>query len=94
MTTSEGFNQLLVAQGTTLQDLATAEGIAADINNITLAELGRNQAEVYSIYRIDARFDGGTDLRIGAIDASYTGNIPELRPIELDRNIRLAKQIR
>lgn len=92
MTASQGLNELLASQGTDLAALAAADGIAGDINNLTLAEIGRTQAEEYSIIRIDDRFDGGIELRVGAINASYTGQIPELRPVLLDESRTFIKQ--
>lgn len=75
----------LAAGGTTLQDVATNEGVA-DINNVPLEAIGI-PTELYTIYRIDS-----TELRIGDELGTNDGSTTELRHPRLAINDRYTKQ--
>ena len=86
ITGSAELTALLESQGTTLAALVAAEGLTGDINNLSIEELGIDQAEFFDIFRIDASADGTDRLIFGDTDDSFTGNTPALRPISLDTN--------
>jgi len=91
VTASEGFLEALAAGGTTLEDQLSAAGITGDLNNLSLAEIGRIQAEFYSIYRINALVGGGSELQFGEDDSGFDGSSEALRPIELSPDARFTK---
>ena len=76
----------LESQGTTLSAIYAAEGIP-DINNVSLADLGLTQANLYSIYRVS-----GNQLQVGDTNDSLDGSSPALRPTSLDASFSLTRQ--
>ena len=60
---------------------------------ITLAEIGRNQAEFFTIYRIDTDTDGNMELRVGSTSGSVDGSTNAPRTIVLSVSNRSAKTL-
>ena len=90
-TATEAAIAILDSEGTDLASFLAAEGTTGDLDNLTLAEIGRTQAEFYTIYRIDTDTDGNMELRVGSTSSSFDGSSEELRPIVLSSSNRFAK---
>jgi len=80
LTASDALIAVLSSQGTTLQDVLTAEGIT-DINNIPLSMI-LPSTELYTIFE-----RMGNTLRLGDDSPSFDGSTPELRHVTLGDDV-------
>lgn len=76
ITGSDGFNATLASQGTTLQDVFSADGIT-DINNVPVTTFVSSPA-FFTIYSVS-----GNTLRFGDDTDSFNGTSPALRHVAL-----------